>query len=285
MYDVITRIGNSIVQHGSHNDRIYVMKLSTHDIPDIAHRLYDMARKNRYSKVFVKVPAFALDKFTNAGYVIEAYIPGFFNGNEGSYFVANYLDRTREQEKKDNVILNVLSTARSLAGKCKDACLREGFTLHEAVPEDSEEIAGLYGKVFSTYPFPVQDPVYIRKSIKENLKYYCIRSKNKLVAAASSDVDVESNNVELTDFATLPEYRGIGLSTYLLQKMEDDMKEEFSNGFFQLQAFVSLEPGAHEFFKSRYIPDGVFYLPFPVIPLDHGRGRVDLFRHLRLFEN
>lgn len=224
MYDVITKIGNSIVQHGSHNDRIYVMKLSTHDLPDIAHRLYDMARKNRYSKVFVKVPAYALDKFTSAGYVIEAYIPGFFNGSEGSYFVANYLDKTREREKKDNVIMNVLSSARSIAGKCRVSCLREGFSLHQAVLEDSEEIARLYGNVFSTHPFPVQDPDYVRKTMKDNLKYYCIRSKNKLVAAASSKIDFESKNVEITDFATLPEYRGIGLSTCLLQKMEDDMK-------------------------------------------------------------
>ena len=104
MHDAITKIGNSIIQHGSHNDRIYVMKLSSHDVPDIAHRLYDMATANKYSKIFVKAPTLALDAFFKAGYVVEAYIPGFYNGREDGYFVSKYLDVSRGMEKKKNVL-------------------------------------------------------------------------------------------------------------------------------------------------------------------------------------
>ena len=39
-------------------------------------------------------------------------------------------------------------------------------------------------------------------------------------------MDATSQNVEMTDFATLPEYRGRNLSYYLLQKMLWNMADE-----------------------------------------------------------
>lgn len=38
-------------------------------------------------------------------------------------------------------------------------------------------------------------------------------------------MDIEASNIEMTDFATLPEYRGNGLALYLLQKMEHEMRK------------------------------------------------------------
>ena len=44
-----------------------------------------------------------------------------------------------------------------------------------------------------------------------------------MIALASSAMDTALKNVEMTDFATLPEYRGKGFSQYLLKQMEDEM--------------------------------------------------------------
>jgi putative beta-lysine N-acetyltransferase len=226
MRDIITSIGRSIVQHGSHNDRIYVMKLSMHDVPNIVHRLYDMALENSYSKIFVKVPGYALDTFIKAGYGIEAYVPGFFNGTEGAYFVAKYTDWTRAVDRKNGVIENVLSEARAFSARFMVPALKDCFTFHKAGLEDAGELASLYRRTFSTYPFPITDADYIRKTMQDNVQYYYMRLKDKIVGAASAEMDNESKNVEMTDFATLEGHQSKGVSAYLLQKMEQNMVSE-----------------------------------------------------------
>jgi len=46
-----------------------------------------------------------------------------------------------------------------------------------------------------------------------------------LVAAASAETCMRYRNAEMTDFATLPSQRGLGLAQYLLAALEDDMEE------------------------------------------------------------
>jgi putative beta-lysine N-acetyltransferase len=226
MFDIITRIGRTIVQHGHYNDRIYVMSLSSQDVPYITHRLYEMARTNRYSKIFVKAPGYALDAFMNAGYVVEAYVPGFFDGREAGYFMARYMDGTRAVEMKNHIVEGVLSAASKIAGKMNVPSLMDGFTFHVAGPDDAIDIAGLYSRVFSTYPFPINDATYVRRAMENNMRYFCVRSNGRLVAASSAEMDPDLNNVEMTDFATLQGYQGRGISSYMLRKMEDNMRRE-----------------------------------------------------------
>jgi putative beta-lysine N-acetyltransferase len=226
MFDIIVKLGRTIIQHGPHNDRIYVMRLSSQDMPDITHRLYDMARANKYSKIFVKAPSFALDAFMNAGYVVEAYVPGFFDGHESGYFMAKYLDGTRAVEMKNSIVEGVLSAASKIAGKWRVPSLMDGFTFHVAGPKDADDLARLYGRVFSTYPFPINDAAYLCREMEKNLRYFCARSNGRLVAASSAEMDHDLKNVEMTDFATLQGYQGRGISAYMLHKMEENMKHE-----------------------------------------------------------
>ena len=226
MRDAITKFGQSLIQHGHHNDRIYVMKLSSHDVPDIARRLYDMALANKYSKIFVKVPTIALDTFMKAGYDVEAYVPGFYNGREDGYFVAKYLDGSRKMEKRHNVLARALSKASETTERCRAALHGSAFKVEEASAVDTPELAHLFGKVFSTHPFPVSDPDYLRSSMGQSLRYYFIRADGLMVAASSLMLDHESGNAEMTDFATAPRYQGHGFSTRLMQKMEEDVKNE-----------------------------------------------------------
>lgn len=226
MRDVITRIGETVIQHGHHNDRIYVMKLSARDMPNIVHRLYDLAVKNSYSKILVKAPSFAKDAFLKAGYAVEAYVPGFFHGCIDGYFMAKYIDGTRAVERKKSIVEGVLSAARLITGKSRGPSLKDGFTFHVAGPEDAKELAGLYGRVFSTYPFPINDADYILKTMKNNVRYFCVRANGRIVGASSAEMDRGSGNVEMTDFATSERYQGYGISAYLLHRMEESMAME-----------------------------------------------------------
>ncbi|NQU42169.1 putative beta-lysine N-acetyltransferase, partial [bacterium] len=91
---------------------------------------------------------------------------------------------------------------------------------------DAEGTAKVFSQVFESYPFPIHDPVYIRQTMTEHVSYYGILQKDKLIAVSSAEMDEKALNAEMTDFATLPEFRGAGLATALLQEMEKAMAEK-----------------------------------------------------------
>ncbi|MCL7411503.1 MAG: putative beta-lysine N-acetyltransferase [Methanosarcinaceae archaeon] len=226
MIDIVTTIGSSVLQHGNYNDRIYLMKLSRSDIPSIIGKLDTMVTDEGYCKVIAKVPAYAKDDFLNDGYICEATIPRFFRNSEDVYFMAKYYCKSRRFDNETGLNKKVLETAESKSGNGVTVELPHGFKYTICERSDAHEIANVYKKVFETYPFPIHDPHYIEKTMDETLIYFCIWNGTNIVALASSEMDIGSQNVEMTDFATLPEYRGNSFSLYLLQKMEHEMKKK-----------------------------------------------------------
>jgi beta-lysine N6-acetyltransferase len=226
MFDRVDRIGDSVVQQGPHNDRVYVLKLAKHDIPWIIDRIRDIARDNGYSKIFIKAPASALGHFLKKGYVVEAHVPRLFNGNEDGFFLARYLKEMRRHEPKGERIQEVLSKALALAGRHKHVALAPGYSFHQAGQDDAGDLARLYKKVFVTYPFPIFDEGYLKKTMMENIRYFYVRKDDEIVAASSAEMDRSLLNVEMTDFATHPDHRGKQLSANLLIKMEEEMLDE-----------------------------------------------------------
>jgi putative beta-lysine N-acetyltransferase len=59
----------------------------------------------------------------------------------------------------------------------------------------------------------------------ENIVYFCIWKGSELAAVSSCEIDMGNLNVEMTDFAVLPKYRGRGLSLFLLGQMNIHMKQ------------------------------------------------------------
>ncbi|KUG19773.1 beta-lysine acetyltransferase [hydrocarbon metagenome] len=222
--DTITSIGGSVVQHGPCNNRIYVIRLSPGDLPGILDRLDAMAREKGYAKIFAKVPASVRELFLARGYRTEACVPGFFSGREDGHFMAAYPDPARSRAD-DAAIREVVASARSTAGERRLFAPPPGCRVDAAAPEDAPGIAALYREVFETYPFPIHDAGYIARTMEGHIRYFCIRGEGQIVAAASAEMDVRAENVEMTDFATLPEFRGYGLSRLLLQRMEESMRD------------------------------------------------------------
>ena len=56
MSDIIETINGSVIQHGHHNDRIYLMRLNLADVQNILATLNAMALDNGYGKVFARIP-------------------------------------------------------------------------------------------------------------------------------------------------------------------------------------------------------------------------------------
>jgi putative beta-lysine N-acetyltransferase len=224
--DVVMDRGNSRIQHGPNNNRVYIMKLAPEDIPDIIRYADDLARKENYTKIFVKLPESSVEVFASDGYVTEATVPFFFHGRETAVFMAKYLDLNRQETRDTTLIGDVLSAAFGTVGERVAAEAPHGFSLMHAHAGDAEDIAELYRLVFKTYPFPVFDPDFIRESMQGDTRYFVIKKSRQLVAVASCEIDPESRNAEVTDFATLPEYRGRGFAGILLHTMEAEMKKE-----------------------------------------------------------
>ncbi len=224
MTDRVEKIGRSTVQHGPFNDRVYLMKLARADTPGILPALDELASREGYSKIFAKIPAWARDFFLDHGYREEAAVPGLFEGKQKGHFVGKYLAPDRRREERAEQVGEILRVAREKAQEEPEAEIPPEFTLRPALPEDTPQMADLYREVFATYPFPIHDPDYLCETMEENVRYFGVWQGEELAALASSEMDLQGRNVEMTDFATRPDYRSRGLATLLLKRMEGEMK-------------------------------------------------------------
>ncbi|MFA5332623.1 MAG: putative beta-lysine N-acetyltransferase [Methanoregula sp.] len=218
--DAIEVIGKSRVQHGHFNNRIYVMHLDNSDIPVIIPRLDDLAQKNGYAKIVIRVPGDLVSEFHNAGYITEAVVPGFYAGKISTCFLGKYPDPKRQVIGNEKLQADVLSRAKMHPRIPSPAHLAGEFILSMATLEDAGNIATLYRETFESYPFPVFDPAFIRAGMNENVRYFCVWSRDQVAAVASVDLDTHAGNAELTDFATYLSFRGKGLAGVLLSAME-----------------------------------------------------------------
>jgi putative beta-lysine N-acetyltransferase len=222
--DQMETLGNSIIQHGRHSDRIYLMKCDPDDRESIVDTLDDLAREEEYSKIFAKVPASMEEVFLGDDYTVEARVAGFFNADEDGLFMGKFLTPDRAVPDNAETIANVLDVALSKAdahpkpydGKTADI---SGFEIQPLDTGHAETMAHLYSQVFESYPFPIFDPEFIKETMESHVYYFGVFQESELVALSSAETDMASLNVEMTDFATLPQVRGQGLAELLLATM------------------------------------------------------------------
>lgn len=226
--DRIEEYGQSLLQHGSENDRVYLMKLQKDDLPDVLDYIDELVDENDYSKVFVKIPATRQEAFTKAGYRVEARVPNFYNGNTDGLFMACYPQPERRIDPDAEVVDQVLQAAQAKGkpGGAAAASVAPEFECRLTRLEDCHAMAELYRQVFQSYPFPIHDPDYLAQTMRENVVYAGVWKQGKLVALASAEIDTAAGNAEMTDFATDPEYRGQGLAHLLLHKLEQMVAEK-----------------------------------------------------------
>ncbi len=223
MKDTIEKIGNSIIQHGKYNNRVYLMKLYSEDMPSLLDKLDALAKKERYSKIFTKVPESFKELLCDRNYLCEASIPRYYDGKENAVIMSKFLDDKRSinclNETHENIIIKAISKRND-----SKTTIPSEYSIQKCDKKDIEQMVGLYQKTFETYPFPIHDPKYLVKTIEDNIVYFGVFKEKKVVALSSAEIDYDYSSVEMTDFATLPEFRGKGLSSQLLRKMDKEMK-------------------------------------------------------------
>ncbi len=225
MFDKIEIIGKSLVQHGPNNDRVYLMKLDPDDADRIVDELYNLTIMKRYSKIFAKVPEWALDGFLKNNYQEEACIPRFCNREYKVYFLSQFFNAKRSfiSKKDKKEITDIIWTCSNAFDK-SDLKLPRKYHVKTMEIDDIKPLANLYKKTFKVYPFPIFKEKYLLQTMNDNVVYMGIFEDDLLVSAASSEMDLDGENAEMTDFATDPKHRGQNLSYFLLQNMEAEMK-------------------------------------------------------------
>ena len=225
MTDIIENIKGSIIQHGPHNNRIYLMRLNTDDTHGLIGTLDDMALKNGYGKIFAKISAPAWRNFKSADYIKEAVVPGFFTGKTDAYFIAKYFSAGRQKVQNVKKLLKFVKQAEKGSASNKHRNARATRDVVVCKPSDAGEMSLIYQQVFKSYPFPIQKPIYLKRLMKEGVLYFCIRIEGRILAIAASEIDLVSKNAEMTDFATLPKWRGMGFAGMLLGHMDKKIRK------------------------------------------------------------
>ena len=252
MFDKIEKIGDSWIQHGPNNDRIYLMKLSKNDFPDIIDKLHNLSILKNYTKIFAKVPAGMLVDFLANDFKKEATIPGFFNGKETVHFVSRFIGATRSfiSATKRMNIKNILDAAKKKRSKAISR-LQSKVLFRRLGPTEVPQLAQLYDLTFKVYPFPICKEDYLMTTMSRNSEYYGAFLHGQLIAASSAEMDVNSQNAEMTDFATHPDYRGKNLSYFLLKEMEKKLAERNFKTLFTIARAESIGMNA-TFARGEY---------------------------------
>lgn len=257
MQDRIEKIGHgTIIQHGELNKRVYVMKLDKRDGSEIIDQINTLARANKYSKIFCKIPQQYAPQFLANGFFVEAQIPGFYKGDQAAFFMSKFLnsDRLLDIETDSLIELSALlgtTKVQKPIGTSTD----KSFVISQLTASEVDLITAIYREVFASYPFPIHNPDYILETMQNNVQYFGIKAKGKLIALASAEVDKESQNAEMTDFATLPSCRGKNLSVLLLNAMEKEMKAQGIKTLYTIARLKSV--GMNKtFIRRNYIYSG-----------------------------
>ncbi len=241
------------IQHGKFNDRIYLMKLSREDVPGILDDLRSIAVENGYTKIFCKVPGWAAPLFFSDGFLMEASIPGFYREKDAVFFLSKFLDSDRllgVEHGRLEELAGLLRSRITAPAPSDDQGIRAVFLRLNS--SHAGQITGIYRKVFLSYPFPIHDPDYITGNMKRgDVQYYGFEKNGKLIALASAEIDRKGRNAEMTDFATLPDYRGNRLSIRLLMEMEREMKQQQITTLYTIARLNSI-PMNKTFLKLRY---------------------------------
>lgn len=219
-------IGRSLIQHGKSSDRVYLMSAADEDMPGLLNELERLAARERYGKIFAKAPSRWGREFAVADYRVEAEVPGFYGGRETGLFLGKFLKEERAAIAAGDEIAAVLALCaqKGAAGPAPSKpSADDPYLIRLCTPADCDAMAELYHRVFPSYPFPIHDPAFLRRTMAEQVCYAGAWRRGRPTALASAEFSPTASHAEMTDFATAPEDRGQRLAARLLAVLEEEM--------------------------------------------------------------
>ncbi|MCY9091453.1 putative beta-lysine N-acetyltransferase [Bacillus mojavensis] len=151
----------------------------------------------------------------------EGFLEGYYLGHRASVMVRYLTEKRRQTDTylAEQEMIELLYKTKPQP----QIEIKSPFTMRKAETNDMYQLSMLYKKVFRTYPAPVFDPAYIEKTMNEHTLYYVMLEDDRLIGAASADINPELGHAEMTDCAVLPDYRGRSLTSILIDVLEKEM--------------------------------------------------------------
>lgn len=205
------------------NKRVKLHLYKQEDIDELDALLRELAQEADASKLIVYGKQADVSKWVSLGYRHEGTIDGFFRG-ENAYMLASYTCSERQTSTAPELAEDVLALSLSKMAPGTAKPLPSGYSMREAVPGDAKELAQLYARVFATYPTPMDDPIYIQKTMQEGTRYMVVEHQGMIACASSAEVTERFGSAEMTDCATHPDHAGKGLLQPLFAALEQKME-------------------------------------------------------------
>ena len=205
------------------NRRLQVTGYQGPDLTALAGALAARAREFGFGKVWLKARRADRAALEAGGFDHEATICGYFSGQDAEVMALFVTEERRRRPALDDQV-RILGRVTERPPDPSLPALPAGYHSASAVERDADDLAGLYRTVFASYPFPIADPDYLRATLASHVHYRILRdAAGRLVAAASAETAPTLGSAEMTDFATLPDQRGLGLAQHLLAGLEETM--------------------------------------------------------------
>jgi len=216
------------------NKRIWVTRCCYEDISAIQEYLYTCAVELGLEKIIQ--PVFEQPDENYGLFKPEGRIKGYLQGKD-AVFLGGYTSPRRGLSPSIAVERKLLNEVREK--KAKKIIYPIGYAFSRASHEDAREMGEVFGKVFATYPSPVFDPEYLLKRMADGDIFWLAKNQGQIAAIASAEIDHSNSRAEMTDFATLPEYRGQSLASVLLDKITGECWNLGINCLFSLARATS----------------------------------------------
>ena len=264
MSDTICRYGSSTYQHGPLNNRIYLMRVTSKEIPEIFNIIEELALTSKYAKIVAKVPVSLSGDFLQRKYQKEALIPRFFHGKEDCVFMSRFLSYRNGQRPIH--YHSMYAIPRKGHGISRTPVLPEGYRSQPCKESDVHALSALFSRVYETYPFPINNPDFLLAMMRDGTRYHGIWFGDTIVAASSAEVDANEMNAEMTDF--------------LVHHLQDLKREFRARTYVHARYEITNAEGLPHL--KRLIRQGLIHL-FSLMDHTPGQGQFSDVAHFRAY--
>jgi len=230
-----------------YNRRIRVIDYHADNTQEMVRCLDYLARKNEFSKVFLKARPDDWERLLPYGFILEGVFKYYFNG-EHAYCLSKFYTQERRISMMFDEETEIMESISGISPDQVTPELNPEYKLREGTEADIPQISALYNRVFKTYPIPLNQPQYVELLMDDDYLFMVITHNGEIISCASADVNYKLSNAEITDCASLPEYRGQGLMYTIISAIEKEVQNRGIQCLYSIAR--ALSPGMNTVFKK-----------------------------------
>lgn len=236
-----TKIDRTEIYVDYTNKRVKIIDFNNISIQNLK-RIIHFSSREHLGKIICNCDSESFQIFIEAGFNSEGKIDGYFKGKDAfcmSYFISSDRKICSNFPKKELLVKQCLDVKNTFIHRGNNST----YCIRNATGNDIKEMVKLFSTVFSTYPSPVYDEEFLKKTMNEKVLYKVAVYDGKIIGIASADMDKENLNAEITDCATYPDYRGKGVLANIIYSLELNLK---AKGFITLYSLSrAINPGVN----------------------------------------